>query len=328
MRLLIFDLPLFLRQNLLLMRILYVFILTALIGSGVKAQEITVKKLQSEITRTVKKEITDTLPWTWKRGGLVNVNISQGSLSNWAAGGDRFSMAINTYLNYFVFYKQGNQNWDNNLDFNFGFVESTSLGSRKNDDRLDMLSKYGYKFNGKLYLTGLFNFRTQFFDGYTYPNPQGVFSSTLLSPAYVLTSAGIDYKPNDNFSAFVSPLTSRWVIVASKYLSDKGSYGVDSGRRSMNEVGAFASVNYRQILPRNITYKGRMDLFSNYANKPGNVDVFMTNYFAFKINKYFSVNYNLDLIYDDDVRLFGDEGTSAGLQVKSLIGIGFLMRFK
>jgi hypothetical protein len=67
-----------------------------------------------------------------------------------------------------------------------------------------------------------------------------------------------------------------------------------------------------------------MDLFSNYQNKPENVDIFMTNLFSFKINKFFSATYSLDLIYDDDIRLFGANKQSPGLQTKSLIGIGFL----
>ncbi len=291
------------------------------------AQDITIKKLQSEISRSVKKEITDTLPWTWKKGGLVNVSLNQGSLSNWAAGGDKFSLAINSYVNYFVFYQHEKHNWDNNLDFNFGFVQSTSLGSRKNDDRLDMLSKYGYNFDGKFYLTGLANFRTQFFDGYNFSGTKSTFTSTFLSPAYALISVGIDYKPTANFSAFVSPITSRWVIVADQYLANKASYGVDSGKHTSSEVGAFTSINYRQVFPKNVSYKGRLDLFSNYKKHPGNIDIFFTNYFAFKLSKYFSVTYNLDMIYDDDVKLFGKEGTSPALQLKSMFGIGFLMRF-
>jgi hypothetical protein len=43
-----------------------------------------------------------------------------------------------------------------------------------------------------------------------------------------------------------------------------------------------------------------------------------------KINKYFSATYSLDLIYDDNVRLFGANHNSPALQTKSLIGIGFL----
>ncbi len=309
------------------MRGYYIVVFLMLFGLNAGAQDLKVKKLATELNRSVKKEVSDTLPWTWKRGGLVNININQGSLSNWASGGDKFSLAVNSYVNYFVLYKYEKHSWDNNLDFNFGYVQSTSLGSRKNDDRLDMLSKYGYNFDGKLFATGLVNFRTQFFDGYTYASNKGTFSSTFLSPAYMLTSAGIDYKPNQNFSAFVSPLTSRVVVVASKFLANKRAYGVDSGKHVVSDFGAFATINYRQVLPRNVSYKGRLDLFSNYLDNPENIDLFMTNYFGFKVGRYFSFNYNLDLIYDDNIKLFGKNGNSPALQVKSLIGVGFTMRF-
>jgi len=103
---------------------------------------------------------------------------------------------------------------------------------------------------------------------------------------------------------------------------------VDSGKHSINEFGAFATVNYKKDFGKSITYKGRLDLFSNYRHKPENTDIFMTNYFSFKINKYFSATYNLDLIYDDDVKLFGKEGKSPALQLKSIIGIGFLMKLR
>lgn len=289
---------------------------------------ITVKKLQSEINREVKKGAADTTPWMWVKGGSVALNGTQGSLRNWAAGGDKFSMAINSYVNYYLFYRNGRQNWDNNLDFNFGLLQSTSNGTRKNDDRLDVLSKYGYNFDGKWFLTGLFNFRSQFFDGYNYSSSSKSLSSTFLSPAYVLTSVGFDYKPSTRFSAFISPVTSRWVIVASKKLAAKGLYGVDSGRHAINEFGAFASINVLMPMTNNISYKGRLDLFSNYRNNPSNVDLFFTNYFSFKINKYLAATYNLDFIYDDDLRIFGDKGKSPSLQLKSLIGIGFTMRLK
>ena len=47
-----------------------------------------------------------------------------------------------------------------------------------------------------------------------------------------------------------------------------------------------------------------MDLFSDYVNNPQNVDMYFTNYFFFKINKFLSASYNLDMIYDDDVKIF------------------------
>ena len=123
---------------------------------------------------------------------------------------------------------------------------------------------------------------------------------------------------------FVSPLTSRWTIVANNKLSTLGKYGVPAGKTSINEIGTFATVNYNNTIAKNVTYKGRLDMFSNYNNSAQNIDFFMTNLFSFKINKFFSATYSLDLIYDDDVRLFGPNKTSPGLQTKSLIGIGFL----
>src|SRR6478735_3040989 len=180
------------------MKIPLLLLTILLLGSHmVDAQEIVVVKLRNETSRTIKKE-TDTSTWNWKRGGLMSFSLTQGSLSNWAAGGDNFSMAANIYLNYFFFYRKDRHSWDNNLDFNFGFVQTSSLGGRKNDDRIDYLSKYGYKMDssGQWYLSMLFNFRSQFFDGYTFSNNVGELSSSILSPAYVIVSAGFDYKPS------------------------------------------------------------------------------------------------------------------------------------
>lgn len=310
------------------MRKLYVIILLTSTYFHSFSQDKIVKKLQADASTAIKKDPKDTTVNVWKRGGEVSFNLTQGSLSNWAAGGDKFALSVNSQVNYFVFYTKGKKSWDNTFNFNFGLVQTTSLGTRKNDDRFDMLSKYGYKISDNFHLATLFNFRTQFFRGFTYPKPDSaVFSSTFLSPAYLLVSEGFDYKPNNKFSAFVSPATARFVIVANDALAQLGIYG-PVGKYVDTEVGAFASLNYTSSFTNNVSYKARLDLFSNYRHKPGNVDIFMTNYLAFKINRYLSATYNLDMVYDDDVKLFGDDGKSARLQLKSLIGIGFLMRLK
>ncbi len=307
------------------MRKMGVFIMVLMCFQLGSAQDIVVNKLRNETSRTIKKE-SDTSRWNWKRGGLLSFNLAQGSLSNWAAGGDNFSLTVNTYFNYFFFYKKDRHSWDNNIDVNLGYVQSTSLGGRKNDDRFDYLSKYGYKMDtlGKWYLSTLFNFRSQFFDGYTYSNNVGDLSSSFLSPAYIILSAGFDYKPTDKLSVFISPLTSRSTLITNNTLAQKGVYGIPAGQHGINQIGAFVTVNYNNNIAKNITYKGRADLFSNYQSNPWNIDLYMTNQFSFKINKNFSAMYSLDMIYDDDIRLFGATNTSPALQTKSLIGIGYL----
>lgn len=292
-----------------------------------KAQDQTVKDLQDESNRSIKKDPKDTVNKVWKKGGQFSLNLSQASLSNWAAGGDDFSLAITSYLNAYAFYKKDKHSWDNNLDVNFGYVKTTSLGSRKNDDRIDFLSKYGYELNPKLNLAGLFNFRSQMFKGYTYDNDVRTLASDFFAPAYFILSLGLDYHPVKNLSIFMSPITSRWTVVSNDSLSAKGQYGVDSGHTVKNEIGAYVTVNYTAQINSTVTYKGRLDLFSNYEHHPQNVDVFMSNLFAVKLSRVLSATWSLDLIYDDDVRLFGPNKTSPGLQVKSLVGAGLLVKF-
>ncbi|RYY55001.1 MAG: DUF3078 domain-containing protein [Chitinophagaceae bacterium] len=291
------------------------------------SQDQTVTDLKNQSSRTIKKDAADTTVKTWKKGGVYGINVSQGSLSNWAAGGDDFSLSVNSVLSLFAFYKEGKHSWDNTLDFNLGYVNTTSLGSRKNDDRFDVLSKYGYALNSKLNVAGLFNFRSQLFKGYTYSDDSKTLSSNFLAPAYVLLSPGLDWKPVDGLSIFVSPSTVRWTIVKDDSLSSVGAYGVEPGKTVETEIGAFATVNYLKQFNSIVSYKGRLDLFANYRRNPQNVDINFTNVINVKLSRILNLTYSLDMIYDDDVRLFGETEKGARMQLKSIVGLGLQVRF-
>jgi hypothetical protein len=290
------------------------------------AQDATIKNLKGEASKEIKKD-PDTTAHYWKRGGVYSLNLSQASLNNWAAGGDEFSLSVNSVLSLYSFLKKDKHSWDNTLDFNLGFLKSSSLGSRKNDDRIDLLSKYGRAVSKNWNAAALFNFRSQFFDGYSYDKDQRTLTSAFLSPAYILVGAGMDYKPNDHFSVFLSPVTARWVIIKNDSLAAKGLYGVAPGKHSKSEFGAFASASYLKNITTNLSYKGRLDLFSNYKHEPQNIDIFFSNMFSVKLWKSISATWNLDMIYDDDVKLFGKNKTSPAWQIKSLTCAGLLVKF-
>ena len=285
-----------------------IVVVMLLMATGIYAQDKTVSRLKEESGKNIKKDAADTSKKIWKKGGLVGFNLAQASLSNWAAGGDEFSLSVNAIMNLYAFYKKGRSSWDNTFDFNAGYIKTTSLGGRKNDDRVDLLSKYGYAIAPKWNVGVLFNFRSQFFKGYNYPNGVKKFSSAFLSPAYVLLGAGIDFKPTDHFSIFISPATLRLTIVRDDSISAKGLYGVDPGEHHQFEFGAFLSASYIKDLNKIVSYKGRVDLFSNYKHNPQNVDMLMSNVFAAKLSKWVTVTWNFDMIYDDDVKLFGKNG--------------------
>lgn len=307
-------------------------LLFAISIAQLKAQDQTVQDLKNAAGKSIEKDPKDTTVKTWKKGGLFNANFGQTSLSNWAGGGDKLQLNASGFVNLFAFYTKDKHSWDNSLDLGLGFVKTTSLGDRKSDDRIELLTKYGYKIAKKWYLAGLVNFRTQMAPGFNYPKADSsVKISQFLAPAYLIVSAGFDYKPNKDFSLFISPLTSRWVIVNATGLSQPGKkggvYGVPLGKSINNEIGAYLTANYLKEIVKNVIYKGKLDLFSNYKRNPQNIDVFMTHLLSANIFKGISANIGLDIAYDDDVRILGKDNASRRTQFRQYIGFGYLKKF-
>src|SRR5450432_3643968 len=91
------------------------------------AQDKTAQELKDAAKKTISKDPNDTIPKTWKLGGLFNFTFGQTSLSNWAAGGDNLQLNINVVLNLHAFYAKGRNAWDNTLDLGLGYIKTTSL---------------------------------------------------------------------------------------------------------------------------------------------------------------------------------------------------------
>ena len=303
-------------RKLLVGAVLHLFIMHA------GAQDSSIKGLRENTTRKIAEDTAH--KDGWKTGGLFTLNLAQGSLSNWQGGGDKSSFSAVGFVNLFAAWREGKHVWNNTLDLGYGYINTTSLGARKSDDRIDLLSKYGYEISKNLYASALFNFRSQFAAGYAYASdPNGVetknLTSEFMAPGYMLISLGLDYKPQPYLSVFASPFTESWVLVSNVLLSSQGAFGVDTGATSRNEFGAFLSTEFNKDIMTNVSLKSRLDLFSNYKNRPGNIDIFWTNVLAMKINKYLTANVALDLLYDDNA--------IARMQIRQLLGIGFSAKF-
>src|SRR5512138_1259661 len=78
----------------------------------------------------------------WKSGGIVNINLAQTSLTNWASGGQN-SFAVNGLVSLYANLKKGKSRWDNSLDVGYGLLKQGKESFRKTDDKFDFLSKYG-----------------------------------------------------------------------------------------------------------------------------------------------------------------------------------------
>jgi hypothetical protein len=277
----------------------------------------------------------------WKTGGVFAVNLAQTSLTNWAAGGQN-SFAVNGMFSIFANLKKGKSRWDNSLDMGYGKVKQGDEGFRKTDDKIDLLSKYGREAFTNFYYAALLNFKTQMTPGYNYPDVTNKISD-LFAPAYLLIALGMDFKPNANLSVFLAPLTAKFTFVKDDILSAAGAFGVEPGKILRSEIGGYLRAIYTKNdfkgeFMKNIAFTTKIDLFSNYADNPQNIDVSWENLVAMKVNKYISVNLNTHLMYDDNILINIDrnnDGDVTGpedipgkrVQFKEILGVGFTYKF-
>jgi hypothetical protein len=279
-----------------------------------KAQDATVKDLQNTANKEVKN--SDTLLDGWKHSGTFILNLNQGSLQNWAAGGEQNTLGISGIFNYGINYRNGKNTWDNYFDLALGFQNATSFNRlRKIDDRIDITSKYGHQVAPKWYVAGLVNFNSQALAGYDYETNTKI--SNFLTPGKIILSLGMDYRPNDNLSIFISPISTRWILKNDADFFAVDKFGVPAFSKSYNEIGAYITAKYTKPVTTWATYTGRLDLFSNYKRKPENVDVFFTNLLVLKFNKWLGSTISVDMIYDDDV--------ISKLQLKEIFGLGLTL---
>jgi hypothetical protein len=264
---------------------------------------------------------------SWKKGGFTSLSFTQVSLSNWAAGGEEAFSGV-VQLGLFANYAKDKTAWDNSLDLAYGLIKSGDADPRKNEDKLELNSKYGYKAFGKFFYSGLLNFRSQFMAGYNYPDDSTVVSK-FAAPAYITIALGLDYKPNDYFSAFISPATGKYTLVTDQKLSDAGAYGVDSGKTVRPEFGAYFRAKFQKDLATNFNLSTTLNLFNNYTDKntanQGNVDVNWETALTLKAGKLITTTLFTNLIYDHDITLPTYE-TIAG--VKTITGSGPKTQFK
>jgi hypothetical protein len=270
---------------------------------------------------------SDTMPRDtvkyWKTGGLITLNLSQIALSNWAAGGQN-SVAANMLLNLTANYSNTASAWDNSIDFGFGRQKRENTPAVKTDDRLEIMTKYGRRLTKRLFYSALLNFKTQVFPGYDYPEKDSVKISDFLSPATVFLSIGIDYKPNANFSFLLSSVTGKTTIVNSNLLSSRKFFGVDSGKHFRHEFGGYMKLLTKGNFWKFVNYQFKLDAFSNYMEKPGNIDWDCELMLGARLNKFITANFKINLLYDDNIATPPNAGPR--LQLRQFIGIGFSYR--
>mgnify|MGYP002868569805 FL=1 len=330
------------RKNLLLL-LVTVFVLGAPV---LRAQEDEAKSAaQAAISTKVKSnDIKDSVKF-WKFSGIVGLNASQTQLWNWAAGGNNNVTGV-VYANMTLSYKKNKLAWDTNLDTELGELYSADLNPRwrKSNDKLNLYSKLGYELAKQWYLSVLGSFRTQYLPGFEYANNDAgdmTLISRWASPSYTDLSIGVDWRPNDIFNIYVSPVAGRLTYCRDSTLRDR--YGIPEKTRddgTLYRPAAHAAlglvikggVNYDKI--KNFKVISTVTLFTPYTSKVqkfGNFDVDWDLAVSYTFFKVLSVSLMTSLKYYDQVMIskpdwdgvYGSEGHPCPrVQFKEMLGLG------
>ncbi|HUW06198.1 MAG TPA: DUF3078 domain-containing protein [Williamwhitmania sp.] len=282
----------------------------------------------------------------WKIKNEVSLTFSQVSLTNWVAGGEN-TISGNGHYGFASSYSEGDNSWDNTFDAGYGQTRQGTSKNIKNDDRIEVSSKFGRKASAKWFYSVLATFKTQMFPGYNYPNDSTVVSD-WLAPGYLGLSFGMDYKPSDRLSIFLSPVSGRLTVVQRQDLANEGSYGVKAavydqsgnlikkGEHYLYEAGALVRIQLIQpIFKKKLLWTSKLDLFSNFIKDPQNVYVNWENTLEAKLNSWLTARLFMLAIYDDNARIAKDtngdginDRFTPKIQMKEIFGIGIGIKWK
>ena len=132
------------------------------------------------------------------------------------------------------------------------------------------------------------------------------------------------WKKNENFIINIAPVTARFIFVDDAFTSgpnyvDGQYFGVDREKSSRFELGASISGFAKFDLLENVTMENNINLYSNYLDKPGNIDIDYLANIQMGINKYLSANLIFQAIYDDNA--------VGAFQIREVFGLGINYNF-
>lgn len=273
--------------------------------------------------------------WTVKQN--ISINFSQSYFSNWSAGGENTLATIGKYT-VNADYLKGKHKWNNWLSLALGYSLIGDNKAMKTDDKIEFISNYGYEIEKSWYATMVLTFKSQFAKGFDYKIDSTVYISKFMAPATIDIGPGIEYTPNEYFSLNISPAAMRWIVVNDERLADAGSFGLDPAVVDTNGVviehakkvksmfGAKLLMVAKYEVFKNVNLGTKLELYSDYLDKPQNIDVNWQVGLVLKVNSWLNVNITSELIYDNDVIFMDDLGSPIGPRTQfnenMMLGIG------
>ena len=160
------------------------------------------------------------------------------------------------------------------------------------------------------------NFITQYSRGFDYNKEPILPVSDFFSPAYLSIGPGILWKKSDDFRFNIAPATVRYTFVSDEF---SGKFGVEEGRNTAFSLGFNFSGYYKFKAMNNIDIENILAVYSDYLNKPQNIDIEYQMNLFFKVNKFINASITFHTIIDSNA--------SKKVQFREEFGLGVSYSF-
>jgi hypothetical protein len=253
----------------------------------------------------------------WDFDGITKAHFNQGYLANWSRGGEN-SLSSLWMVRYSADYSMGkNINWDNDLEYKVGLLKSGNKKIRKNQDKLEINSKFGSNAVKNWYYSALLNFKTQFFAGYDYPDTDNPVSG-FLAPAHMVLSIGMDYKPGDKLTILLSPVSWKFSMVRDTAKFNQQRFGIPEDTKIRKEQGAYLKSIFSIDFNKKISMENKVNFFINYLERNEAMDIDYEMTLNMEVTELINTTINAHFIYDRDVtkKIQFKENLSIGLSYK------------
>ncbi|MBT8400152.1 MAG: DUF3078 domain-containing protein [Rhodothermia bacterium] len=251
-------------------------------------------------------------PEGWQPSAALKVAGSQVGFSNWQGGGIN-SLAVTGGIEALATKETVRTKQKLSGRFGLGGIKQDTLDLRKSEDILQ--GRYSVRYKGDGFLakwnpTFAAELRTQFLEGFDYGVQPEAKVSDFFAPAYVTQALGLTYAVNGWFTQRFG-LGAKETIVRIEEL--RGLYGLDMDESMRFEAGLESHTEVDRNLAENINYKSVLSLFAAFGN-PDKPDAIWENLITMKVNDWLQTNFELVLLYDDDV--------SSKVQLKEVFSVG------
>lgn len=241
------------------------------------------------------------IPGTWSYGLSSAFSLNQNYISNWARGGESALSSLLDLRGSADYHNRRSEvKWINNARLRYGNIISEEFGFRTNNDILELNSQYNKSISEKFDFSSVFYGKTQISKGYDYPN-DSIPISSFLSPGTFTIGAGFEYEPFRNTKLNFSALSYRNTFVLDTTNINQRAHGIELGKRSRQEMGGQLVINSKLTLFDDLSVNNTVRLFTNYLEKPQNVDVDWELNLQKQISWFFTISVNLHVIYDENV---------------------------